>query len=229
MAIHPQTIVKLTEISATLERAADVGDVFAVSIGSSCGPAIRLREAGLQRLGRNFFDNIVCPVGAATDLIANQFTDLLTLDAMGIGSYEGVPSATDKRYGINFHHDFVVANHEGAERVTLNGIRNGIASVRARYHYLADKFVMIAQSSARKNFYLRAADGSAFAVSQIHALDNAIRHIGGRNFEVIGIYGTGEPAHGAPQYFLPEIDERWGAAAAWAKVAATVNETRRAA
>lgn len=211
------------------------GPLF-ISLGENCGPGLRLRAAGAQTLGSQFFDNLVVPIGDVSNVIRQGFSDILQIKNLSIGVWEGQDSVIDNKYNTFYHHYFHLLPMEKEKKRDDNGVSVRrideadiplfIPVVRAQFEYLAEKFIIIAGSPVRKNYVLRKVDGTLPTREEVLSLREAIVGAGGVNFRIVIIHS--EPhrheearalaacdPNSLSVHCIEERAERWGDVTDW--------------
>ena len=180
---------------------------------------MKFRDAGLNLLGSQFFDNIVVKPESIIKLLDADFADMFLLSDLLVDRWEGHQSVYNDRYGIFFHHYFYLKQIKfdaaGYRRIDDNDIPLLLSIVQAQFEYLAFKFRFIVRSHVRTVLTMRRSDGAPIAPTVLADLRRALDCYGAIMTDVIAVHSHGGGA-GADHYFIPETDaERWGAAADW--------------
>jgi hypothetical protein len=218
---------QLSEVARRLSSYPKEAPIY-LSIGENCGPAIKLRQAGLSALGSGFFDNLVIPIESTIRLLDEDFSRILTLRNLSIGMWEGNDSVFDKSHNIFFHHYF----HKHGEEKTIS--RDGrlhrrideediplfLPSVMAQFEYLAEKMRMILRSPHRKFLVVRRVNGAPIQRQVTGRLGETLSRLGAMDTAVAVVHSRPiAPECGdvdsAIHRFIPEHGERWGDRLAW--------------
>jgi hypothetical protein len=215
--------IRLNGFEDRLRRAEQDGEVLFVSLGSDCGPGIRLKEAGLLAVGSFYFDALVCPLPATIKLLTEGFRKALRLENLEIGVWEGIDSVRDKHIDCYFHHSFYLPDEkrdeDGRRRIDLDDIPMFLPLVRAKFAYLEAKFERICASPVRKIFFVRKVEFTPFTATELAELDAALIAAGAINYSLAPVYSVGDPSGAGRQYRIPCDVERWGTAEAWRALA----------
>lgn len=200
-----------------------------VSLGENCGPGTRMRESGINTLGSNFFDNLVIKAEDMPRLIRADFSDILSLVNLRIGTWEDHDSVFDEKYNIFFHHYFYLRGGLHKERPDGTGAVRRIideadiplflAPVRAQFEYLAIKFRMILRSDRLKVYVIRNVNGGGISQTALGNIGDALSAAGGRNFTLVQVVSDPNEQAGKNTFYIPERDARWGEAEAWRAMA----------
>jgi hypothetical protein len=189
-----------------------------ISIGENCGPGIKFRDAGLNLLGSQFFDNIVVNPDSVIKLLDADFADMFLLPDLLVDRWEGHQSVYNDRYEIFFHHYFYLQqikfDEAGYRRIDSADIPLLLSIVQAQFEYLAFKFRSIVRSRVRTVLTMRRVDGAPVAPTVLADLRRALDRYGAVETAVIAVHSYGEG--GGDNYCIPETDaERWGTVADW--------------
>lgn len=219
---------KLASLQTRLSQ--ETGKTIYLSIGENCGPAKRMKAAGLHLFGSNFFDNIVCSTSSFIKIIEADFSDILSISNLSVKTWEGNDSVCDGLYGVLYHHCFHLNPIESEKsRYDNNGkkwraieerdIPLFLAQVRSQYEYLRVKFRMVMRSPIRKILVSRKVDGRGYKKDEIEGIERALLNFGAQNCRLISIETT-DPISGINQtdsryYRIPERAERWGDLSDW--------------
>src|SRR5215469_16477643 len=206
-----------------------------ISLGENCGPGNRMRDAGVNTMGSNFFDNLVVRVDNIPKILRCDFSGILSLKSLSVGRWEAHDSVYDEDFGIYFHHYFHLGGRLEKDsmergyrtrRIDEADIPLFLSQVRAQFEYLAVKFRLLAEASFRKIYVVRQVEGGEIGVSHLLRLEQALTSFGASNFELIQVVSRTEPAKSRDRYFrlisIPENDERWGALSDWNAMAETI-------
>jgi hypothetical protein len=216
---------KLAKVDRDIARAMAAGETPLISIGENCAVGAKLREIGRMPLGGSFFDGTVIRAVDAARLIGSGFCNLMLLKNLEIGAWEGSDSVYDREHRIFYHHYFVFRAMEhldkswpdGRRRIDETDIPLFMAAQRARFEYLAEKFLRIARAPIRKVYVWRGVEGLPLSAADHAGFCDALAAIGARSFDIIAVYARGTPEISRTHARVPEDDPlvRWGHAAEW--------------
>ena len=227
----PSSIARRLQRAEARLAAADLPIV--VTLGEDCGPAVRLREAGMLSLGGGFFDNLVAPVDGVIRLLDEDFAQLLSVRNLLVARWENHDSVLDSRYGVFFHHHFHV---RGPEYEKSDGVGEGrrrlieerdiplfLPSVLAQFGYLAAKMRLILRAPQPKLLVLRRFGGAPLPLALSFRLRQALDRFGTRNAELRVVHSrplpAGEMWDPGVHRAIDDAAERWGSAADWRRLA----------
>ena len=199
-----------------------------VSLGENCGPGNRMRDAGVNTMGSNYFDNLVVRVENIPKILDCDSSGVLSLKSLSVGRWEAHDSVYDEEFAIYFHHYFHLPGRLEKDsmergyrtrRIDEADIPLFLSQVRAQFEYLAVKFRLIAEAPFRKVYVVRQVEGGEMEESSLIPLEQALASFGAKNFELVQVVSRTDSTQPRDRHFrlvsILENGERWGSLSEW--------------